>query len=108
MGLAGRQVRHGSIARGGLKRGKAVSCFLCLRRSSSWKCGRPDVPLFLLEAKMDEYISSGVQLGWLIDPEFQKVTIYRAGGDTEVLSNPATVAGEGPVTGFVLSLDGIL
>jgi Uma2 family endonuclease len=69
---------------------------------------RPDVPLFLVEAKMEEYIANGVQLGWLIDPKLQTVTIYRAGRNLEVLSKPATVIGEGPVAGFELSLDGIL
>jgi Uma2 family endonuclease len=68
----------------------------------------PDVPLFLVEAKMEEYIANGVKLGWLIDPKLQTVTIYRAGRNLEVLSKPATVIGEGPVAGFELSLDGIL
>jgi Uma2 family endonuclease len=61
-----------------------------------------------LREKMEEYIANGVQLGWLIDPIARTVEIYRPGRDPEVLNNPATVAGEGPVEGFVLGLDGIL
>jgi Uma2 family endonuclease len=68
----------------------------------------PDDRLVVLRKKMEEYIANGVRLGWLIDPKTRSVTIYRAGRPPEALSNPATVAGEGPVKGFVLSLDGIL
>jgi Uma2 family endonuclease len=52
--------------------------------------------------KMEEYIANGVLLGWLIDPQERTVTIYRPGQEPEVLVNPAEVAGEGPVAGFVL------
>ena len=61
-----------------------------------------------LREKMVEYMENGVKLGWLIDPIERTVTIYRPGREPEVLDNPATVAGEGPVEGFVLSLDRIL
>jgi Uma2 family endonuclease len=67
----------------------------------------PEDKIRLLEEKMEEYIDNGVQLAWLIDPAQRTVTIYRAGADAEVLSNPVMVQGEGPVEGFVLSLDGI-
>jgi Uma2 family endonuclease len=68
----------------------------------------PNDKIWLLQEKMEEYIDNGVQLAWLIDPAERTVTIYRSGRTLEVLSNPATVAGEGPVVGFVLNLDGIL
>src|SRR5262249_23114796 len=61
-----------------------------------------------LQEKMEKYIENGVQLGWLVDPTKRLVTIYRSGGDPEILSNPKSVAGEGPVAGFVLDLAGIL
>ncbi|HEY1754677.1 MAG TPA: Uma2 family endonuclease [Bryobacteraceae bacterium] len=61
-----------------------------------------------LREKMEEYIANGVQLGWLIDPIARTVEIYRPGHEPEVLDNPATLAGEGPVAGFVLDLNGIL
>jgi Uma2 family endonuclease len=61
-----------------------------------------------LREKMDEYIANGVPLAWLIDPMDRTVTIYRAGRPPEILSNPSSVAGEGPVDGFVLNLEGIL
>jgi Uma2 family endonuclease len=61
-----------------------------------------------LRRKMEEYIDNGAQLGWLIDPQEKSVTIYRPGRDPEVLWNPFQVAGEGPVTGFLLPLQGII
>ncbi len=61
-----------------------------------------------LDEKMDEYLDNGVQLGWLIDPKLRTVTIYRQGREPEVLSNPTKVVGEGPVEGFVLSLERII
>jgi Uma2 family endonuclease len=61
-----------------------------------------------LRDKMAEYIENGVQLAWLIDPLEDTVTIYKPHRKPKVLTNPASVAGEGPVDGFVLDLDGIL
>jgi Uma2 family endonuclease len=61
-----------------------------------------------LREKMREYMDNGVQLGWLIDPQERTVTIYGPGREPEVLAEPKSVSGEGPVAGFVLSLDGIL
>ncbi len=58
-----------------------------------------------LRDKMREYMDNGVQLGWLIDPLERSVEIYRAGREPELLSDPASVAGEGPVEGFVLMLE---
>ncbi len=60
-----------------------------------------------LREKMDEYIANGVQLAWLIDPIERTVEIYRQGRGPELLQNPATVSGEGPVEGFVLNLTGV-
>lgn len=61
-----------------------------------------------LREKMEEYMANGVQLGWLIDPQERTVTIYRPGSEPEVLQNPPTVSGDGPVEGFVLDLSGII
>ena len=57
----------------------------------------PDV-----EAKMEQWIANGARVGWLIDPERRVVTIYRAGQAVEVLEDPSSVQGDGPVAGFEL------
>jgi Uma2 family endonuclease len=55
-----------------------------------------------LQAKMEEYIANGVQLGWLIDPLEKKVQIYRPGVEVEVLDQPEFVSGEPLLAGFIL------
>jgi Uma2 family endonuclease len=58
-----------------------------------------------LREKMHEWIGNGAGLGWLLIPESRTVEIYRPGqAEPEVLVNPASVTGEGPVAGFVLDL----
>jgi Uma2 family endonuclease len=60
--------------------------------------------LRVLREKMEEWIANGAQLAWLIDPETRTVEIYRPNCEPEVLANPETLKGEGPVEGFVLDL----
>ncbi|HEY9648095.1 MAG TPA: Uma2 family endonuclease [Chroococcidiopsis sp.] len=57
-----------------------------------------------LQAKMQEYLDNGAQLGWLIDPQNKRVEIYRAGQAVEVLENPSAVSGETVLPGFTLAL----
>ena len=61
-----------------------------------------------LQKKMQEYIDNGVRLGWLIDPQNQRVEIYRPGKDIEVLLSPISLSGEDVLPGFVLDLNQIL
>jgi len=56
------------------------------------------------QAKMVEYIENGVSLGWLNDPMEQKVHIYRANGEVEILNDPETVSGEDVLKGFELKV----
>ncbi|MBM3739092.1 MAG: Uma2 family endonuclease [Acidobacteria bacterium] len=57
-----------------------------------------------LQRKMDEWITNGAQLGWLIDPMLRRVTVYRPGREPEVIQDPIEVEGEGLVSGFTLDL----
>lgn len=57
-----------------------------------------------LREKMREWIGNGAQLAWLIDPESRSVEIYRPNGGVEILDNPESLQGEGPVAGFTLNL----
>ncbi len=61
-----------------------------------------------LRRKMQEYLSQGVRLGWLIDPHAGEVEIDRPGREVEIPSSPATLSGEDVLPGFVLDLAGIL
>lgn len=64
--------------------------------------------LITLQDKMQEYLDSGIRLGWLIDPENQRVEIYRQEREVEVLQSPSSLSGEEVLPGFVLDLTGIL
>ena len=57
-----------------------------------------------LQAKMQEYIDNGAQLGWLIDPQNQRVEIYRPDQMVEVLAHPNELSGESVLPGFTLQL----
>ena len=59
------------------------------------------------QAKMREYISSGVKLGWLIDPKSQRVEIYRPDRAVELLESPTLLSGETVLVGFSLDLTAI-
>ncbi|MBV8673284.1 MAG: Uma2 family endonuclease [Acidobacteriaceae bacterium] len=54
--------------------------------------------------KMEVWIANGAQLGWLIDPRKRQVHIYEP-GKTPRVERDKTVAGSGPVEGFVLDLN---
>ncbi|PSP17672.1 MAG: Uma2 family endonuclease [Cyanobacteria bacterium QS_8_64_29] len=60
-----------------------------------------------LQTKMQEYIDNGTQLGWLIEPETQRVEIYRPGQQASILEAPQTLSGEDILPGFELDLSAI-
>jgi len=55
-----------------------------------------------LRAKMEMWIANGAEVAWLIDPERRVVEIYQPGDSPEVLHEPSSVQGTGPVSGFEL------
>jgi Uma2 family endonuclease len=61
-----------------------------------------------LQAKMEEYIANGAELGWLIDPLVKKVHVYRPNTRVKVLNRPKTLSGEPLLEGLKLDLTGIL
>ena len=64
----------------------------------------PSDRLHRLKHKMHEYLDNGAQLGWLVDPVNQSVTIYRPNRVPETRKDINSIAGEEPVAGFVLDL----
>ena len=65
----------------------------------------PSDRLATVQAKMQEYMASGVRLGWLIDPGSQQVEVYRQGQASERLVRPASLSGETVLSGFVLNME---
>jgi len=57
-----------------------------------------------LQNKMQEYLASGLRLGWLINPKGKQVEIYRQGKDVEVVTMPVVLSGEAILPGFSLAL----
>ncbi|PSP17673.1 MAG: Uma2 family endonuclease [Cyanobacteria bacterium QS_8_64_29] len=60
-----------------------------------------------LQAKMQEYIDNGTRLGWLLEPETQRVEIYRPGQQATILEAPQTLSGEDVLPGFELDLSAV-
>jgi Uma2 family endonuclease len=64
----------------------------------------PSDALEYVQAKMQEYLDNGAQLGWLIDPIEKKVYTYRPQAAVECLDNPQTISGDPVLPGFVFEL----
>ena len=64
----------------------------------------PSDSLRELQNKMKEYLSCGVRLGWLINPDETKVEIYRQDQQKEILENPQTLSGEDVMPDLVVDL----
>lgn len=83
------------------------------------ECFPPICPDFVIELrspsddveqtheKMREYAANGARLGWLIDPETQRVWIYEGGRAAECVERPTTISGDPVLPGFVLDLTDI-
>lgn len=61
--------------------------------------------LEMLQEKMQEYMTSGVRLGLLVNPQDQQIEIYRQGQAKEARSLPTEFSGESVLPGFVLRVD---
>lgn len=58
-----------------------------------------------LEAKMAEYVANGTQLGWLVDPYDETVTVYRDDGTVETHESPETLSADPVCPGFTCDLE---
>ena len=58
-----------------------------------------------LQDKMLEYLTSGLRLGWLINPQQKQVEIYRPNPPVEIVNLPTILSGENVLPGLNVSLD---
>ena len=58
-----------------------------------------------LQEKMQEYLASGLKLGWLINPQQKQVEIYRPNQTVEVVKMPVTLSGEDVLPELNMALD---
>jgi len=65
----------------------------------------PSDDLSALQAKLEEYMANGAQLGWLIDPDDRRVYVYRPNTQMECLYHPTTLSGAPVLRGFILHLE---
>ena len=65
----------------------------------------PVCPDFVIELSSPS--DSVTRLGWLIDPDHRRVAVYRPDGSVVWHEQPATIAGDPVLPGFVLHLAGI-
>jgi len=56
------------------------------------------------EDKVAEYLSWGVRLIWLVDPNTETVTVVRANGEREVLKGKDVLTGEDVIPGFKIKV----
>jgi Uma2 family endonuclease len=56
------------------------------------------------DGKVAEYLSWGVRLIWLVDPNTETVTVVRANGEREVLKGNDVLTGEDVVPGFKITV----
>jgi Uma2 family endonuclease len=68
----------------------------------------PSDELTATQQKMQEYLSCGVKLGWLINPDAKEVEVYRLGKEKEKLKNPSNLSGEEILPGLTVDLEDIL
>ncbi len=67
----------------------------------------PSDPIKTLQDKMQEYIENGANLGWLIDPENQRVLVFQAEKTIVTLDKPEFLSADDLLTGFRLELQKI-
>jgi Uma2 family endonuclease len=53
---------------------------------------------------MEEYLANGARLGWLIDPDKQRVYVYRPGEKVQCRSGIRQISGSPELPRFVLKL----
>lgn len=57
-----------------------------------------------LQDKLQEYLQNGALLGWLIDPPYRRVYVYRPGVPVKCLEKVNAISGDPELPGFVLGL----
>jgi Uma2 family endonuclease len=67
----------------------------------------PSDTLKTVQAKMQEYLENGTNLGWLINRKDRQVEIYRSERSVEILQAPSSLSGEMILPGFTLDLESI-
>jgi Uma2 family endonuclease len=60
-----------------------------------------------IQQKIRDYLDAGVRLIWLVAPDAQTVTVYRADGSARLLRKQDSLDGEDVLPGFAISLSDV-
>lgn len=58
-----------------------------------------------VQAKMEEYLENGVQLGWLFNRKMKQAEIYETGQPKQVFQSPKQLQNDAILPGFILRLN---
>lgn len=61
-----------------------------------------------MEKKLVEYLESGVEIIWVVDPKKRLVTVHRPGSEPEVFTSKEKLSGEKVLPGFKLEISKFL
>ena len=64
----------------------------------------PNDTLIELEEKIDDWLSAGARLVWLVSPTRKTVTMYRPGQTPRIIGERDTLSGEDVVPGFAVTV----
>ena len=67
----------------------------------------PTDNLLDVQKKIEEYLSCGVKLAWLINPDELQVEVYRLGQEKEILNHPTSLSGEDILPNLIVDLPDI-
>lgn len=57
-----------------------------------------------IQKKVEEYLTGGVPLVWIVDPANQKVTVYRSLQDSKILSSAQELDDGEVIPGFRINI----
>jgi Uma2 family endonuclease len=60
-----------------------------------------------LQQKVRDYLDAGARLVWLVAPQAQTVTVYRADGSAQLLRDQDTLGGEDVLPGLSIPLSDV-
>jgi Uma2 family endonuclease len=84
--------------------GKPTKGFLRVAPDLAVEVLGPEEKVSDYDGKVAEYLSWGVRLIWLVDPNTETVTVVRANGEREVLKGNDVLTGEDAVPGFKIKV----
>jgi Uma2 family endonuclease len=68
----------------------------------------PNDTVYDLDTKVQEFLTAGTKLVWVVNPQLRTVLIHRPDGSLQLLTDPAELTGENVLPGFATPLAAFL